>query len=481
MAQTLPRSTGRGVHRAWWVAGVTMAALVAAAGFRSSTGALLVPLEQEFGWSRATTSGAVSLNLVVYGLTAPFAAALMERFGLRRVVSASLLLVALGSGLTLVMSSPWQLWLLWGFAVGIGTGSLALVFGAIVANRWFVRHRGVVVGVFSAASSTGQLVFLPLIAALAAGPGWRWAAAIVAGFALLLVPAVLTLMRDHPADVGTTAYGADPTLGAVPTPAPAEPALRGGAAALALSTLRDCSRSGTFWILVGTFWICGWSTNGLIGTHFIPAAHDHGMPATTSASLLALIGVFDIIGTVASGWLTDRVDSRYLLMAYYGLRGLSLLLVPSLLGPHVQPSLFVFVLFYGLDWVATVPPTVALCRLHFGVERSGVVFGWVFASHMVGAGVAASFAGWVRTAQGDYLTAWLTAGGLCLAAAVACLLVPRRPGVPEPVGTDWPSRGRSAKMVCVASAGCRGAPHILTTESRLTSTSRWSLGGRTAP
>src|SRR5688572_11539668 len=267
MTETLPRRTGRGVHRAWWVAGVTMAALVAAAGFRSSTGALLVPLEEEFGWSRATTSGAVSLNLVVFGLVAPFAAALMDRFGLRRVVVVALVLVALGSGLTLVMTSPWQLWLLWGFAVGIGTGSLALVFGAIVANRWFVRYRGTVIGVFSAASSTGQLVFLPAIAALAAGPGWRFAAAVVAGFALLLVPAVAVLLRDHPADVGTTAYGADPTVG--PAPAPATP--RQGAAALALTTLRDCSRSGTFWILVGTFWICGWSTNGLIGTHFIPA------------------------------------------------------------------------------------------------------------------------------------------------------------------------------------------------------------------
>ncbi|QBR94544.1 MFS transporter [Nocardioides euryhalodurans] len=398
-----------------------MAALVAAAGFRSSTGALLVPLEEEFGWSRATTSGAVSLNLVVYGLTAPFAAALMERFGVRRVVAAALALVALGSGLTLVMTSPWQLWLLWGFAVGIGTGSLALVFGAIVANRWFVRHRGVVVGVFSAASSTGQLVFLPAIAALAAGPGWRWAAALVTVFALLLVPLVLWVLRDSPAQVGTTPYGAPDDEPATPPPAPAEGA---GAATLALRTLRESSRSRTFWILLGTFWICGWSTNGLIGTHFIPAAHDHGMPATTSAGLLALIGVFDIVGTVASGWLTDRVDSRYLLFGYYFFRGLSLLAVPWLLGPHVHPSLFLFILFYGLDWVATVPPTVALCRQHFGIERSGVVFGWVFASHMVGAGVAASFAGWVRTVQGDYLAAWLTAGGLCVLAAVACLAIP---------------------------------------------------------
>jgi len=413
----------RRVHRAWWVAAVTMAALMAAAGFRSSTGALLVPLEEEFGWSRATTSGAVSLNLVVYGLTAPFAAALMERFGVRRVVAAALALVSLGSGLTLVMTSPWQLWLLWGFAVGIGTGSLALVFGAIVANRWFVRHRGVVIGLFSAASSAGQLVFLPAIAGLAAGPGWRFAAALVSVFALLLVPVVWAVLRDSPDQVGTTAYGAE--LGTA-VPVPPTP-VQGGAATLALRTFRESARSKTFWILFGTFWICGWSTNGLIGTHFIPAAHDHGMPATTSATLLALIGVFDIVGTVASGWLTDRVDSRYLLFGYYFFRGLSLLAVPWLLGPEMHPTLFLFILFYGLDWVATVPPTVALCRQHFGLERSGVVFGWVFAAHMVGAGVAASFAGWIRTVEGDYFWAWLTAGGLCVAAAAACLLIPKRP------------------------------------------------------
>lgn len=416
-----PQRTDRSIHRAWWVAGITMAALVAAAGFRSSTGALLVPLEEEFGWTRATTSGAVSLNLVVYGLTAPFAAALMERFGVRRVVAAALTLVAVGSGLTLVMTSPWQLWLLWGFAVGVGTGSLALVFGAIVANRWFFRHRGVVIGVFSAASSTGQLVFLPAIAHLAEGPGWRWAAGLVAAFALALVPLVLLLLRDHPADSATTPYGAPADW------QPPVPTTSGrSAAAVAIGTLRESSRSRTFWILFVTFWICGWSTNGLIGTHFIPAAHDHGMPETTSAGLLALIGIFDIVGTVASGWLTDRVDSRYLLFVYYFFRGLSLLAVPWLLGPDVHPSLFVFILFYGLDWVATVPPTVALCRQHFGVEKSGVVFGWVFAAHMVGAGVAASYAGLIRTGTGDYFAAWMTAGALCVGAAGLCLLIPRR-------------------------------------------------------
>jgi sugar phosphate permease len=416
-----PPRRRQSLHRAWPVAAVTMAALIAAAGFRSSTGALLEPLEQDFGWSRSTTSGAVSLNLIVYGLTAPFAAALMERFGLRRVVAVSLALVATGSGLTLVMTEAWQLWVLWGFAVGIGTGALALVFGAIVANRWFVAHRGLVIGVFSAASSTGQLVFLPLIARLADGPGWRWAAGLVALFALLLAPLVWLILRDRPSQAGTTPYGAPADW----TPPPA-PAHRVSAARLAVATLRASARSGTFWVLMATFWICGWSTNGLIGTHFIPAAHDHGMPETTSASLLALIGIFDIAGTIASGWLTDRVDPRKLLFCYYFLRGLSLLWVDVLLGPSLHPSLFLFVLFYGLDWVATVPPTVALCRRHFGIERSGVVFGWVFASHMVGAGVAASYAGWVRQSTGDYLLAWITAGVLCLLAAGLCLMVPRR-------------------------------------------------------
>src|SRR6478672_3193056 len=398
-----------------------MAALVAAAGFRSSTGALLEPLEHEFGWTRATTSGAVSLNLVIYGLTAPFAAALMERFGVRRVVALALTLVATGAGLTLVMTSAWQLWFLWGVPIGVGTGAMALVFGAIIANRWFVRHRGLVTGLFSAASSTGQLIFLPAIAHLAHGPGWRWAAGLVSVFALLLVPVVLVVLRDRPSDVGEVPYGAPADYVEPPVDRDGP-----GPARLALTTLREASRRWTFWALFLTFWICGWSTNGLIGTHFIPAAHDHGMPETTSASLLALIGIFDIAGTIASGWLTDRVDPRMLLFCYYFLRGLSLLWVDMLLGPSLHPSLFLFVLFYGLDWVATVPPTVALCRIHFGVERSGVVFGWVFAAHMVGAGVAASYAGWIRQSTGEYLLAWITAGVMCLVAAGLCLMVPRQ-------------------------------------------------------
>jgi predicted MFS family arabinose efflux permease len=261
---------------------------------------------------------------------------------------------------------------------------------------------------------------------------------------VLLVPLVLLVVRDHPAEVGQLPFGATP--GDASDLGPSGPATATTRPArLAVRVLRASTRSRTFWILFATFWICGWSTNGLIGTHFIPAAHDHGMPETTAAGLLALVGIFDLVGTIASGWLTDKVDPRLLLCGYYGFRGLALLFVPALLGPDIQPSLFIFIVFYGLDWVATVPPTIALCRRHFGVARSSVVFGWVFAAHMVGAGVAASYAGWVRQATGDYYTAWLTAGGLCLFAALACLAISR-----SPERGAWNAEGEEAEVAAVA-------------------------------
>ncbi len=413
----------RSVHRAWWVAFVTLLALVSAAAFRSSTGVLFIPIETEFGWSRAVTSGAVSLNLVIYGLTAPFAAAIMERWGVCRTVAASLTVVGISSALTSAMTAPWQLWLLWGVFIGVGTGSMALVLGAIVANRWFASHRGLVTGIFSAANATGQLSFLPLIAVLAEGPGWRYAAWAVAAASLALVPLVLILLQDRPSDVGLRPLGAtDLTLDA-PLP-PANPTAN--PVTVALTTLRDASRTWPFWALVLSFFVCGWSTNGLIQTHFIPAAHDYGMNATLAATLLAMVGAFDIIGTLASGWLTDRVDSRILLAVYYAGRGLSLLVLPLVMGPGVEWGLWFFIVFYGLDWVATVPPTVALCRQHYGVARSGVVFGWVFASHMIGAGIGATVAGVLRMGSGGYVSSWLIAAALCAGAAVVVLMIPRQ-------------------------------------------------------
>ena len=405
------------LHRAWLVAAVAFVALVGAAGFRSTPGVMMVPLQDEFGWSRATTSLAVSVNLILFGLTAPFAAALMDRFGIRRVTAGALLLISAGSGLTVFMNASWQLVLCWGVLVGLGTGSMAMVFGATIANRWFVKHRGVVLGVLTAGGATGQLAFLPLLAWLVKAHGWRSASLTVAACALAVVPLVVLVMRERPADVGLPPYGA-----LEPEP-PAAPAT--GAARTALNTLREASRNKAFWLLAGGFFICGASTNGLVGTHFIPAAHDHGMPETTAAGLLALVGVFDVAGTIFSGWLTDRLDSRTLLGWYYALRGLSLLVLPMLFAASPHPSMLVFVIFYGLDWVATVPPTVALARQEFGPVRGTVVFGWVFASHQIGAAVAAAAAGAIRTSLGTYTLAWWGAGALCLFAAGMSLSIGR--------------------------------------------------------
>ena len=289
---------------------------------------------------------------------------------------------------------------------------MALAFVATITGRWFVKQRGLVTGVLTAGGATGQLVFLPVVAWLATHHGWRSAALVVAGGALAVVPLVLIFLREHPYDLGLPLYGADEvTPPSVPPAAPRRQAVDG---------LRLAARTRAFWLLAGGFAICGASTNGLIGTHFIPAAHDHGMPTTTAAGLLALVGLFDIVGTIFSGWLTDRVDSRILLGVYYALRGGSLLVVSQLFAASPHPSMLVFIIFYGLDWVATVPPTVALCREYFG-DRGPVVFGWVFASHQVGAAIAATGAGLTRDHLGTYTPAWYVAGGLCLIASVLSL------------------------------------------------------------
>ncbi|MBF6138194.1 MFS transporter [Nocardia otitidiscaviarum] len=410
-----PHVTGefriRRPHPAWIVAAVAFLTLLGAAGFRSVPGVLMNPLHEEFGWSHGTIGLAVSVNVLLYGLISPFAAALMDRFGIRRVVAGALVLIAAGSGLTVFMTQAWQLVGTWGLLVGIGVGSMSMPFVATITGRWFVRQRGLVTGVLTAAGATGQLIFLPLVSALAVEHGWRLPALVVAATALAVVPLVLLFIRDFPSDLGVTAYGA---------PSGDDPGVRtaaSGGAVRALTVLGTIARTPVFWLLAGGFAICGASTNGLIGTHFVSAAHDHGMPATTAAGLLALVGIFDVAGTIASGWLTDRVDSRYLLVAYYSLRGLSLLILPALFAPDVEPSMWAFVIFYGLDWIATVPPTVALCRAHFGADGP-VAFGWVFAAHQIGAAVAAFGAGFIRDIQGSYDLAWWIAGGLCGIAAL---------------------------------------------------------------
>jgi predicted MFS family arabinose efflux permease len=399
------------------VASVAFLAVIGAAGFRSTPGVMLTPLHDEFGWSVGTISAAVSVNLVLYGLTSPFATALMERFGPRKVVAAALATVAIGSGATVFMNAPWQLILCWGILVGLGTGSMALGFAALITDRWFVARRGLIIGILTAAGATGQLVFLPLLSTLITTSGWRSASLAVAGIALLAVPLVWWRLRDHPDDIGALPYGGTK---ASPKAAGAGGALR------AVTALGRAARKPVFWLLAASFAICGATTNGLVQIHFIPAAHDHGMVETTSASLLAVVGIFDIVGTVLSGWLTDRFDSRLLLIIYYTGRGLSLLVLPSLFAATLHPDMVIFIVFYGLDWVATVPPTVALCRRFFGADGP-VVFAWVLASHQVGAGIASVTAGVVRDALGNYDLVWYVAGMLSVLAAIIVLAIQRAP------------------------------------------------------
>ncbi|MFD5038421.1 MFS transporter [Streptomyces sp. NPDC087894] len=417
VTERAPRRRSRPLmHRAWIVAAVTFVTIIGGAAFNSLPGLLIDPLNTEFGWSRGEIGLAVSLDMALYGLTAPFAAALMDRFGIRRVVVVALGAVATGALASVWMTASWQLLLYWGLLVGLGTGSMALAFSATVTNRWFVARRGLVTGVLTAAGASGQLVFLPLCAWIVKDHGWRPASVTVALAALVVIPFVWLLMRDHPADVGLAPYG-----GAyVEKPAPVT-----GAAKRTVRVLFDAARTGPFWLLAGSFAICGASTNGLIRTYFVPSAHDHGMQITAAASLLAVIGVFDVIGTVFSGWLTDRFDARRLLAVYYALRGVSLLFLPMLMAPTVHPPMVFFIVFYGLDWVATVPPTLALCREQYG-EDSAIVFGWVLASHQVGAALVAFLGGVARDVTGSYDLVWYAAGALCATAALMALVIRRR-------------------------------------------------------
>ena len=401
------------LHPAWFAAAVTFFTLAATAGFRAAPSVLLIPLQEAFGWSRASISTAISVNILVYGLFSPFAAALMDRFSIRKVVLVALTVVGSGAFSTIFIQSPWQLIALWGVVVGAGTGSMALVFAASVANRWFMKSKGLVLGALTAAGATGQLIFLPGLSWLAIHHGWKSVSITVACAAWIMVPLIALFLKESPATAGTTPYGAPDDY--------VEPVrIKRNAAREALSALRDASKVRDFWYLAGSFFVCGLSTNGLVGTHFIAAAHDHGMSQVTAGSLLALVGIFDVAGTMASGFLTDKIDPRKLLFLYYLFRGLSLFLLPAILFKTVHPSTLVFVIFYGLDWVATVPPTIVLCRTILGPERGTVIYGWVFASHQLGASTAALGAALLRTKFGNYSIAFYITGIFCI---VTCYFV----------------------------------------------------------
>lgn len=415
----------RKFHYGWIVAGVTFVTLLAAAGSRATPGVMLLPLGNEFQWSRATVSSIVSINIFLYGLIGPFAAALYQRFGLRRCMMTAMALLSVGYGLSVFATQYWQFIVLWGCVVGLGSGMAATVLGAAVANKWFTERRGLVMGVLTASTATGQLVFLPALARVVTDGGWRGAPLVVAAATAVVIPLIGWFMRNDPRDVGARPYGETARESESERARATAGAVTGNPAKIAITTLFEAMRVRDFWLLAGSFFVCGASTNGLIGTHLISAAFDCGIPEVRAAGLLAAMGIFDLVGTTASGWLSDRYNSRYLLFTYYGLRGLSLLFLPSaLLGP--TSGLAVFAFFYGLDWIATVPPTVKLTGEVFGREKASIVFGWIVAAHQVGAAFAAYGAGALRTATGSYTLAFFSAGALCVIAALVVLPIGKK-------------------------------------------------------
>ena len=424
----------RDIHYGWVVVGVTFFTLLIGAAAMGTPGVLIVPLEKEFGWSDAQISSALALRIMLFGLFGPFAAAFMNRFGVRRVIIAAMALIAAGLLASLAMTQVWQLVLLWGVVVGVGTGLTAMVLAATVATRWFNHRRGLVIGMLAASNATGQLVFLPLIAELTTRYGWRAALVFIAVMLGAVALVASLLMRDRPSDLGLPLYGETKV-----TPPPAQGVGLVSLLMAPLLVLKDAARVPIFWVLFGTFFVCGSSTNGLIQTHFITLCHDYGLPAVTAASVLAVMGVCDFFGTIGSGWLSDRFDTRWLLFWYYGLRGLSLLYLPFT--DFTFYGLSLFAVFYGLDWIATVPPTVKLTADRFGPEKAGMVFGWIFAGHQIGAASAAFGAGLVRTEYSTYLPAFFTAGALCLFAAVLVLTVRKSSAKAIGAAAPMPARG----------------------------------------
>ena len=440
LASTFSRwLAGRGIHYGWVVAAVAFLAMLSSSAALGLPGVLLRPLGESYGWNTEQISSALAVRFLLFGLMAPFSAIFMARYGLRNVMCVALTLVASGLILATGMTALWQLFMLWGVMLGIGSGLTALVLAAVVANRWFDARRGLVIGMLTASSATGQLIFLPIGAWLVEHYGWRMAIAPVFAFCLVVALLAALFVRSHPADVGLRPYGAKPdaehsaTSDAKPdAPAAVTPTVSAPAATLPLgralltpfTQIYSVRKSSTFWVLFGTFFICGLSTNGLIQTHFISLCSDFGLSAIPAASVLAMMGAFDFVGTILSGWLSDRYDNRKLLFWYYGLRGLSLFWLP-----HSEFSIYglsLFAMFYGLDWIATVPPTVKLAGQAFGRDRAPLIFGWIFAGHQLGAATAAYGAGTVRTLLLTYSPALYAAGTACLIAAVAVFII-RRP------------------------------------------------------
>jgi sugar phosphate permease len=403
------------LHYAWIIVAVTFVATIMIAGVRATPTVLIVPLEQEFHWSRATISFAIGINLLLYGAVGPFAAAVMDRFGARRTLTLALAATAAGVALTPAMSEAWQFVALWGLMIGLSTGFVGAYLAASIAARWFATREGFVVGILTAGYAAGQLVFLPTMATLATNAGWRIASLVLVAAVVVLLPVIAVLMRDRPEDLGLARYG-DQSL----SRPPASPA--GNPAAVAFRALATGMRSRDFWLIAGGYFACGATTNGLIGTHLIPACIDHGLSEVAGAGLLAFTGVFALAGGTISGWLSDRCDNRILLCCYYGFRGLSLLYLPFALNMSFY-GLTLFSMVYGLDWIAAAPPTVRLLSGVVGTERIGIMVAWITVIHQIGSALAAYLAGVLRIAFGTYFEAFMFSGMLLIAVAVMVLFI----------------------------------------------------------
>ncbi|MCX4485518.1 MULTISPECIES: MFS transporter [Streptomyces] len=409
-----PRAREPRFHRAWVIAVVAGAAIVTAGAFTTVPGLLVTPLHENYAWDRGQIALAASVNMILFGLTAPFAAALMDRVGIRRVVVGALLLVSAGALLTSFMSQPWQLVAYWGVLIGLGSGCLTMTFAASITADWFDKRRGLVTGALSSSSHLGQLIFLPLLAWSVDRFDWRPPVVTLAFVALAVAALVFLLLRDHPADVGAKPYGATEF---VPKPARVP-----GAARRTIAVLVAALRTGPFWLLAGMFVICGASTNGIMWSNWAPAAHDHGMAVTAAASMLSLIGIFSALGAIFSGWLTDRFDPRRLLTVYFAIRALTLLALPLVFTSTVTVLMIAFVVVYGLVDVATVPPVIELSRRVYG-EDGPIVFGWANSAHQLGAGASAFLGATARDLFGTYDVVWTALSVACVVAALMALVV----------------------------------------------------------
>lgn len=418
-ATRISRLLPPGVHYAWVVLGVMFFSALCAMGVRSAPGVIIVPLQKEFGWSVSTISGAVSLNIILLGVLAPFMAGLMQTVGLKRTVMSCLSLLTVGVFLSMFMTQPWQLYLTWGLMVGVGASAGSIGLATAIANRWFATRRGMVVGIMTSASATGQLIFLPLLGAMAEWYGWQ-SVALTLGAAMAAVVCLLGLiLAESPARIGVAPFGG--TMAAAPVTAQG-----GNPFMVTINGLKRGVKSLDFWLLGLSFAVCGFSTNGLIGTHLISYCGDNGIGQVVAASTLASLGVFSMIGANVSGWLTDRVNPRYILFVVYSLRGLSLLILPFT--DFSTTSLLIFAAFYGLDWIATGAPTYALTNQIFGERDAPVIISWIYTMHQIGGATAAIMAGTVRDVTGSYMFAFMASGFVCLLASLLVLRI-RKPAM----------------------------------------------------